>query len=255
MFCRHLQPFVGLAHCDDDDKCDTCAIVIAPDYAYPRPGRGDGNLRADFHQYLIDAGVLPTPLPVGQEHILDLKRALDNKGAHVTLLRDNATALEVVRTIKCHANRCKTLLVYFCGHGSPMHVAPSGTNHGALDLVGTDQLLPEYVLETLKSVGFKGKLIYVINSCSAGKLAIAAANASIVESQLTSNLPKLYDTIMVTSTPWGYGQSQSKGEQFGRKFIDIIGRDSQIPIKQWKQSLDASDVTYSPTLKDFVVFT
>lgn len=117
-FCRHLQPFVGLAHCDDDDKCDTCAIVIAPDYAYPRPGRGDGNLRADFHQYLIDAGVLPTPLPVGQEHILDLKRALDNKGAHVTLLRDNATALEVVRTIKCHANRCKTLLVYFCGHGS-----------------------------------------------------------------------------------------------------------------------------------------
>jgi len=249
MFCHRLNPGD-----EEEDACAMCAIVIAPDYACTRPGKGDETLRAQFHQYLIDSGVLPTPLPVGQEHVSDLKKALSNAGVHVSLLTDDATKIEVVRTVKCHAKRCQTLLIYFCGHGSPLHVAPSGTLHGTLDLVGTDQLLPDYVLEPLKSVGFRGKLVYVINSCSAGKLSTSPADAPIIQSQLSSPTQHAtdYDIISIQSTSWGRGQTQSKGERFGRKFIELVQTDP--PIKQWKRHLDAAETTFSPLLQDLKLF-
>jgi len=54
------------------------------------------------------------------------------------------------------------------------------------------------------------------------------------------------------STSWGRGQTQSKGERFGRKFIELVQTDP--PIKQWKRHLDAAETTFSPLLQDLKLY-
>jgi hypothetical protein len=256
----HLEPRSGgSVFTNNYEKCDVCAVIIAPDYGKAIPGQVDNDTRAKIHQYLIDAGVLPKPLKAAQDHASNLREALMNAGVDVCMLTDDANLKKVTTTIQHQAQMCRKLFIYFCGHGHPLQVAPTGTVHGVLDLVGADKLLTEHIVEKLKSAPFgsekeRALLVYAVNACCAGMPPLSPANAAPCESQSSSNRPAYFDMITIPSVQWGYSQSQDEGAVFGRKIIDIINQRPHLPIKQWEGFLQGTEINCPKILHNMPLF-
>lgn len=244
--------YADCGYSKSDDR--SLAIVIAPEYDRPIPGRCDVDYRGHIHQYLMDAGIFQKSLSSAQKHVMELKDVLTKRCINLTSIQsvEHATAQNVIEVIQCRARECRngTLFLYFCGHGISTAVTPEDTDHGLLLLRGVEKLTSEHIDAALRSVNFSGTLITVLNTCHAGRPDPIASNASSVPSSLRKGdgFTVPYRVIRLTSSAWKNSQPSTQGDIAGQEIISFVKKD--LPVHQWEESLEHFKVNVDAGIPD-----